>query len=115
MMANRPQLFPPGRCSCTFTKFSMIRLAGESVIDFATLKKFNIKIPQEIAVVGFSNSTHSTIIEPNLTTIDQPGKRMGRIAVQQLVNEIEDPIDLMTSKSIEIKTNLIIRESTFGS
>ena len=42
-----------------------------------TLKKFNMKIPEEIAVVGFSNSSHSTIIEPNLTTVDQPGKRIG--------------------------------------
>jgi LacI family transcriptional regulator len=80
-----------------------------------TLKKFNVKIPQEIAVVGFSNSIHATIIEPNLTTIDQPGKRIGQIAVQQLVNEIEEPKDLMTSKSIEINTNLIIRDSTFVS
>jgi len=80
-----------------------------------TLKKFNVKIPEEIAVVGFSNSSHSTIIEPNLTTVDQPGKRIGQIAVQQLVNEIEEPVDLMTSKSIEIKTNLIIRDSTFVS
>ncbi len=80
-----------------------------------TLKKFNISIPEEIAVVGFSNSIHSTIVEPNLTTIDQPGKRIGQIAVQQLVKEIEEPVDLITSKSIEIKTNLIIRDSTFVS
>ena len=38
------------------------------------LKKFNVKIPEDIAVVGFSNNSNSTIIEPQLTTIDQPGK-----------------------------------------
>jgi LacI family transcriptional regulator len=77
-----------------------------------TLKKFNVKIPEEIAVVGFSNSLNSTIIEPKLTTVDQPGKRIGEIAVDLLIKEIEEPQEDLASKTIEIKTNLIIREST---
>jgi len=76
------------------------------------LKSFNIKIPEEIAVIGFSNSLSSTIIEPKLTTIDQPGNRIGEIAVDYLIKEIEDPKNYLSSKTIEIKTNLIIREST---
>lgn len=77
-----------------------------------TLKKFNFKIPEEIAVVGFSNSLNSTIIEPRLTTIDQPGKRIGEIAVDAIIKEIEQPKESLGNKTIEIKTNLIIREST---
>tara|TARA_R110001592_G_scaffold17748_1_gene74219 strand:- start:403 stop:1428 length:1026 start_codon:yes stop_codon:yes gene_type:complete len=77
-----------------------------------TLHKFNIKIPEEIAVVGFSNSLNSTIIEPKLTTVDQPGNRIGEIAVNYLIKEIENPKEYLASKTIEIKTNLIIREST---
>lgn len=77
------------------------------------LKKHNIKVPEEIAVVGFSNSLHSTIIEPNLTTIDQPGNRIGKTAVTYLIEEIDTINDTLVNKSIEIKTNLIIRDSTF--
>lgn len=77
-----------------------------------TLHKFNIKIPEEIAVVGFSNSLNSTIVEPKLTTVDQPGNRIGEIAVNYLIKEIENPKEYLASKTIEIKTNLIIREST---
>jgi len=76
------------------------------------LKKFNIKIPEDIAVVGFSNNINSTIIEPNLTTIDQPGNRIGKTAVHYLIEEINSPIDALMNKNIEIKTNLIIRDST---
>ena len=79
-----------------------------------SIKKLNIKIPEEIAVVGFSNSLNSTIIEPKLTTIDQPGEKIGKTAVEFLIKEIEDESDEITHKTIEIKTNLIIRESTFG-
>ncbi len=78
-----------------------------------TLKKSNIKIPEEIAVVGFSNSLSSTIIEPNLTTVEQPGKRIGKISVQYLIEEIESTDHLINHKTIEIKTNLIIRDSSF--
>ncbi|CAM1345499.1 LacI family DNA-binding transcriptional regulator [Tenacibaculum amylolyticum] len=78
-----------------------------------TLKKFKITVPDEVAVVGFSNSAHSTIIEPNLTTVNQPGNRIGKLAMQHMIKEIDSNEESFSSKSIEIKTNLIIRASTF--
>ncbi|NNK11035.1 MAG: LacI family DNA-binding transcriptional regulator [Flavobacteriaceae bacterium] len=76
------------------------------------LHKFNVRIPEEIAVVGFSNSTNSTIIQPALTTVDQPGDKIGRTAVKYLIEEIKNPASDISTKTIEIKTNLIIRDST---
>lgn len=78
------------------------------------INKLQIKIPEEIAVVGFSNSINAKIIKPNLTTVDQPGERIGRTAVQYLIDEINNPNEHTTTKTIEIKTNLIVRESTFS-
>ncbi|GAA3593004.1 LacI family DNA-binding transcriptional regulator [Flavivirga amylovorans] len=80
-----------------------------------TLKKFNIKIPDEMAVVGYSNSRLSTVIEPNLTTVNQPGETIGKNAVKYLIEEIESNADTITNKMIEIKGTLIIRDSTFKS
>lgn len=85
---------------------------GAAIGVIQTLKKFNIKIPQEIAVVGFSNSANSTIIEPRLTTVDQPGEKIGRTAVKYLVNEITNSEKNITNKLVEIKSNTVIREST---
>ncbi|WP_282031706.1 LacI family DNA-binding transcriptional regulator [Winogradskyella eximia] len=80
-----------------------------------TLKKFNIKIPEDIAVVGFSNSINSTIIEPMLTTVNQPGNTIGKTAIKYLIKEIEndDSNHISMHKTVEIKTELIVRESTF--
>ena len=78
-----------------------------------TLKKFNIKIPEDIAVVGFSNSSNSTIIEPMLTTIDQPGEKIGETATKYLIEEIESATETITNKMVEIKGTLMIRDSTF--
>lgn len=77
------------------------------------LNKFNVKIPDEIAVVGFSNSVNSTIIQPELTTVDQPGDKIGRTAVKYLIDEINNPKNEITTKTVEIKTSLIVRDSTY--
>lgn len=79
------------------------------------MNKFKVKIPEEIAVVGFSNSTSSTIISPSLTTVDQPGDRIGRTAVKYLIDEIKNPKSEILTKTVEIKTNLIVRESSLRS
>ena len=77
-----------------------------------TLNNNNILIPDEIAVVGFSNNIASIIIEPKLTTIDQPGNKIGEVAVRYLLDEIKSDTKV-SSKTVEIKTNLIVRDSTF--
>ncbi len=91
--------------------FTITDSAAVGVIQ--TLRKFNIKIPDEIAVVGFSNSRLSTVIEPNLTTIDQPGEIIGKTAIKYLIEEIESTSETIATKMIEIKGSLIIRDSTF--
>lgn len=91
--------------------FTIIDEAGIGVIK--QLQRNKIKIPKEIAVVGFSNSIFSTIIKPKLTSIDQPGNRIGEIAVKYLIDEINNE-NQITHKTIEIKTNLIIRKSSFN-
>jgi len=79
-----------------------------------TLNTSNIAIPEDIAVVGFSNSKSSKIVEPNLTTVSQPGNLIGKTAVSYLINEIENESDteMTTSKTVEINTELIVRAST---
>lgn len=92
--------------------FAITDEAGIGAIQ--VLKKNKIKIPTEIAVVGFSNSIYSTIIRPKLTTIDQPGNRVGEVAIKYLIDEINSDNEI-NYKTVEIKTNLIVRGSSFKS
>jgi LacI family transcriptional regulator len=77
-------------------------------------KDQGVRVPEDMKIVGFSNWFMSSVISPSLTTIDQPGFRMGETAFDQLFIEIEtlkrgkDPI----FKSIELETKLIERETT---
>lgn len=92
--------------------FAITDEAGIGAIQVLTKNK--IKIPEDVAVVGFSNSVSSTIIKPKLTTIDQPGNRIGEVAIKYLIDEINSDT-VISYKTIEIKTNLIVRGSSFKS
>ncbi len=75
------------------------------------LKKAGIKIPSDIAVVGFNNDPISRVIEPNLSTIDYPGQEMGEIAATTLINKLKK-LPTGNLNSILLRHNLIVRESS---
>lgn len=73
-----------------------------------------IEIPNQIKVIGFSNWFMSAVISPSLSTIDQPGFKMGKTAFKLLYDEISTNKkgQPYTPKTVELKTDLIIRKST---
>jgi len=83
-----------------------------AAIVMQTFKELNIRVPDDIAVVGFNNDIVSTIVEPNLTTIDYPGFNMGEVAARNLINHLNGDVDIKLTSSIVIKSELLIRESS---
>ena len=77
-------------------------------------KELGVKVPEDISVIGFSNWFMSSAITPSLTTIDQPGYKMGKVAFKRLYKELKKQKNniKIIPKTIELKTNLIVREST---
>lgn len=55
------------------------------------LQKENIRIPEEMAVVGYDDSLLAALVSPPLTTIVQPAYTMGKTAMEMLVKQINDP------------------------
>ncbi|MDY7395895.1 LacI family DNA-binding transcriptional regulator [Aureibaculum sp. 2210JD6-5] len=87
------------------------------LVAIGAMTEFNkqgIKVPEDISIVGFSNWFMSSVISPTLTTIDQPGFKMGKAAFKQLYKEIKDfkKNKPKVPKIITLKTALIKREST---
>lgn len=74
------------------------------------LKKFNMKVPEDISVVGFDNIKVSAFVDPPLTTIDQPAYDMGRKAVEVVLQQIEGVP--LTRTRIIMPFNLLERESS---
>lgn len=73
-----------------------------------------VQIPEEIAVMGFSNWLISSLITPSLSTIDQPGELMGRKAFQVFLDEraTKKRKEPVVFQKYEIETTLIERKST---
>ena len=71
-----------------------------------------IKVPEDIAITGFSNEPASSIIKPELTTIDQHSYEMGRKASKMLLDSIESNDDYLSRQTVVIRSRLIIRGSS---
>ncbi|PRP67929.1 LacI family DNA-binding transcriptional regulator [Nonlabens agnitus] len=78
------------------------------------LRDMGIDIPGQISIVGFSNWFMSSAISPSLTTIDQPGFEMGKVAFKRLYKEMQA---VKSKKQLPptikvLDTALVKREST---
>jgi DNA-binding LacI/PurR family transcriptional regulator len=69
-----------------------------------------LQVPRDISVVGFDDIPAAAFHYPSLTTIRQPLRRMGELAVEMLVSRIEGEKEL--EREIAVQPEIVIREST---
>jgi LacI family transcriptional regulator len=77
-----------------------------------TLKEGGVRVPEDIALVGFNNDVISKIIEPKLTTVNYPGEEMGEQAARSLLDQLAGLSSARTTDTIIIRSELIIRDSS---
>jgi LacI family transcriptional regulator len=77
-----------------------------------TLKEHGIKIPEDIAIVGFNNDTICKIVDPQMTTINYPGIDIGEITARNLINHLKGVSDIKSTNTIVVSSELIIRKSS---
>jgi len=76
------------------------------------LKEKNIKVPQQIALVAFSNEPFTEFSDPALTTVDQHSLRMGNAVAQIFLEEIGGGQKKFIPQKVVLKPELIIRGSS---
>ncbi len=74
------------------------------------IKKLGYSIPDEIAVVGFTNSQMATLTDPGLTSVDQKGFEIGQAAARLLLERIENR--RRPAERRVIRSELVIRGSS---
>ena len=68
-----------------------------------------LRVPDEVALVGFDGIERGQYAKVLLTTIQQPFDRIGALAVENLINRIEGrPVEVRTV----LKPSLVVRESS---
>jgi LacI family transcriptional regulator len=89
-------------CSNDMTAIGLMREAYER----------NIKIPDELSVVGFDDIRLAEFTTPPLTTVQMSQKELARIAFEALLNEVECDPASREHHEYELNTSLVLRRST---
>lgn len=89
--------------------FSVERLA---ISCLKVLGELGLRIPEDVALAGFTDNPVSPYLAPALTSIRQPTFEIGQIAAELLIEQMEDPAAPVVYKTIVLNTTLDIRASS---
>ena len=76
------------------------------------LKEINLRIPEDIAVIGFDDPVWASYMDPPLTTVNQPSYTMGILAFDYVLAQISNnEKDRKYLEDVILKPTLVIRKS----
>lgn len=87
-------------CANDLLAINLLRLLAEA----------GVKVPDRISVIGYDDIPWATFTEPPLTTVRQPLKELGEVALKLLLRRIRDPG--APPKQIRLPVELVLRFST---
>ncbi len=88
-------------------------LATNSLLTAGALKAIlhhNLRIPEDVALVGFDDTTWTILVSPPITVIAQPTYEIGKTATELLLQRVAEPE--RPSRSVILKGELIARGSS---
>lgn len=88
-------------CACDTIALGAISAIGEK----------GLSVPHDISVIGYDNIHSSRFYSPPLTTIHQSKTRLGTMALQVLLERIQDSEAPHQPKTLEFYPELVIRQS----
>lgn len=95
----------PHRPTAVFAASDMMAVGAIKV-----LREAGLRVPEDVAVVGFDDIPLASMVEPPLTTVRQPIEQLGSMAVELLVSLMENPGE-ETVHRVVLPTELVIRAS----
>lgn len=95
----------PERPDAIFTSNSLLT-AGS----FQAMRDRRISVPNEMALVGFDETTWGALVDPPITVMAQPTEEIGRTATELLFQRIQEPA--RETRLVMLKGSLIARESS---
>lgn len=99
-LRSRPVLPEVFVCANDFNAIDLMR----------ALSMLDIRMPDDILVMGFDDSSESRIITPSLSTVHIHSQTMGHVAVRMLLSRIKEPN--LYYRIVHTETTLILRDST---
>ena len=78
------------------------------------LKEMKLRVPEDVAVTGFGNDRMSSLMEPKVTTVELPYRKMGIYGARMLFDQIEEKQAKAAKrrpKKIQLQTKMRVRKS----
>lgn len=75
------------------------------------LKEAGVRIPQDMAIIGFDDMEWAPILTPPLTAVAQPGYALGATAAELLMGRLNTGGDRAAPRTVVLQPKLVVRES----
>ncbi|MFC6225916.1 LacI family DNA-binding transcriptional regulator [Hymenobacter artigasi] len=75
------------------------------------LRERGVRVPDDIALVGFNDEPVASLLTPSLSSVAQPAFEMGRIAAQLFVEQMNSD-EIRPYQTVVLKPTLMVRESS---
>lgn len=76
------------------------------------MQENGIRVPEDIALVGFSNEPFTSFVNPSISTIVQHSDQIGILAAKAFLKRIENPTEKVSLNKMILKPELIVRNSS---
>jgi LacI family transcriptional regulator len=90
--------------------FSASDYAATGVLQLA--KERQIKVPEQLGIIGFANEMFTQLVEPSLSSIDQHSERMGEFAARIFLEEVDGNDRIFIPRKTVLSPSLVIRNSS---
>jgi LacI family transcriptional regulator len=103
----RALLDRPDRPSALFTVNNFMTAGA-----LGAIRELNLRIPEDVALVGFDDLDWTTLVDPPITVVAQPVAELGRAVAERLLERLRG--DLGPPQELRLRTRLVVRGSCGG-
>ena len=82
-----------------------------AVYSMRLVQQKGLRIPEDIAFIGFTDGVLSKYANPSLTVVAQHGEKMGEVSAQMLIDKVESEAEEETYQTRILEPTLVIRDS----
>ncbi len=76
------------------------------------MQEQHIQVPEDIALVGFTNEPFTSLVTPSITSVEQHSEQIGKVAAETLLKRMDSPNEKVTLNKLILPAELIIRSSS---
>ena len=75
-------------------------------------RRYGIKVPEELSVIGFDNREIAEYADPGLTSLAQPSREVGQVVAELLLQRLQDSSLELAPRNRKIPMKIMVRQST---